>query len=133
MKVGTRTYYEILVARAAVDVRSAMDCALDLQSLAKRAALSPLHFHRIFRGLLGETPLEMHRRLRLERSAAALAAGDSAITRIAFEAGYETHESFTRAFRDAFAVSPSEFRIAARSQPVSWTAATKGTLAASSG
>jgi AraC family transcriptional regulator len=32
------------------------------------------------------------------------------VTRIAFEAGFEAHESFTRAFRDGFGVSPSQYR-----------------------
>ena len=90
-----------------------MDEALDLAELAElaeRAALSPLHFHRIFRGMLGETPLELHRRLRLERAAWRLRTAGARVTHVAFEAGYETHESFTRAFRDAYGTSPSEFR-----------------------
>ena len=58
----------------------------------------------------GETPLEMHRRLRLERAAYQLAATEHAVTRIALAAGYETHESFTRAFRARFGRSPSELR-----------------------
>jgi AraC family transcriptional regulator len=133
MKSNTRRHYETVVARAVADVRSALDGTLDLRALGKRAGLSPLHFHHIFRGLLGETPLEMCRRLRLERAAVTLATGDEPMTRVAFEAGYETHESFTRAFGDAFATSPSQFRAAARAQSVPWTAATKGTLAATSG
>ena len=44
-------------------------CGLDLDELASEAALSPFHFHRVFRGMTGETPLELHRRLRLERAA----------------------------------------------------------------
>jgi len=128
MKSATRSYYESLVARAVAEVRSAVDCAVDLQALGKRAALSPLHFHRIFRGLVGETPLEMHRRLRL-----ALATGDELVTRIAFEAGYETHESFTRAFAGAFGMPPSEFRATSSSPPVPWAATTKSTLPTTSG
>src|SRR4051812_22545780 len=60
--------------------------------------------------MVGETPLELHRRLRLERAAAQLAATDAAVTTVAFDAGYETHEAFTRAFRRAYAMAPSEFR-----------------------
>jgi AraC family transcriptional regulator len=67
-------------------------------------------FHRIFRGMLGETPLEVHRRVRMERAAHRLLATDSPITAIAFDAGYDTHEAFTRAFRTRYSCSPSEFR-----------------------
>jgi AraC family transcriptional regulator len=59
--------------------------------------------------MVGETALEMHRRLRLERAASRLST-DTSVTEIAFEAGYETHEAFTRTFRRAYALSPSEFR-----------------------
>jgi AraC family transcriptional regulator len=83
---------------------------LDLQALARAAALSPFHFHRVFRGALGETPLELHRRLRMERAAWNLRHEDTPVTAIAFAAGYETHESFTRAFRLQYQCSPTEFR-----------------------
>src|SRR5262249_47819355 len=65
---------------------------------------------RVFRGMLGETPLEMHRRLRLERAASQLLESEAAVTRIAFDAGYETHEAFTRAFHRAYGVSPTSLR-----------------------
>jgi AraC family transcriptional regulator len=110
MKPETRSFYELLVQRAALHVAASLDTALDLEALARSAALSPLHFHRIFRGMIGETPLELHRRLRMERAAHALRDGDSPVTEVAFAAGYETHESFTRAFREHYFCSPSEFR-----------------------
>lgn len=110
VKEDTLMFYEQVVQAAAQRIVQSMDEALELAELAQRAALSPLHFHRIFRGMLGETPLELHRRLRLERAALRLCSASARVTHIAFEAGYETHESFTRAFRDAYAVSPSEFR-----------------------
>src|SRR5437867_1243250 len=39
---------------------------------------------------------------------------DRPITQIAFDSGYDTHESFTRAFRQMFGVSPSQFRTGQR-------------------
>lgn len=110
VKRETRTFYEDAVRRALSRIASGLDEALELGELARGAALSPLHFHHVFRGMVGETPLELHRRLRLERAAGQLAASDAAVTTIAFDAGYETHESFTRAFRRAYAMSPSELR-----------------------
>jgi AraC family transcriptional regulator len=110
VKENTLLFYERVVRAAAECIVGGMDDALDLAELAERAALSPLHFHRIFRGMLGETPLELHRRLRLERAAWRLTFAHSRITQVAFEAGYETHESFTRAFREAYGLAPSEFR-----------------------
>jgi AraC family transcriptional regulator len=110
MKTETRSFYELAVQRAVERIAASLDDALDLQALARGAALSPFHFHRVFRGLIGETPLELHRRLRLERAAWCLLTGDTPVTGIAFSAGYETHESFTRAFGVHYACSPSDFR-----------------------
>jgi len=110
VKAETRSFYELAVLKAAEDVTSSLDRALDLQELARRAALSPFHFHRVFRGMLGETPLELSRRLKLERAAYRLLHEDEPIIELALGAGYETHESFTRAFRSHYGCSPSEFR-----------------------
>lgn len=110
MKNDTRAYYERKVRMAVERIAASLDSALDFTELARAVALSPLHFHRIFRGMVGETALELHRRLRLERAAYQLLFTDASVTTVAFTAGYETHESFTRAFRAAYGKPPSEFR-----------------------
>ncbi len=110
MRTNTRNFYERAVLRTVLTITRGLDNALDLDALASEAAMSSFHFHRMFRGLIGETPLEMHRRLRLERAAWQLLRTDALITEIAFAAGYETHESFTRAFGSCYACSPSAFR-----------------------
>ena len=110
MKTTTRSYYEQAVQRAIERIAGSLDEALDLHALAREACLSPFHFHRVFRGMTGETPLELNRRLRMERAAWRLLQNNAAVTAIAFDAGYETHEAFTRAFRDCFSTSPSGFR-----------------------
>jgi AraC family transcriptional regulator len=110
VKAETRSFYEAAVERAVTRITRTLDQALDLALLAREAALSPFHFHRVFRGMLGETPLEMHRRLRLERSASELLGSHRSVTAIAFAAGYETHEAFTRTFRQAYGAAPSAFR-----------------------
>jgi AraC family transcriptional regulator len=110
MKPQTRSFYELAVQRTIEHIAGNLDEALDLETLADGACLSPFHFHRMFRGMVGETPLELIRRLRMERAAWKLIKSDSAVTEIAFDAGYETHEAFTRAFRGFFSTSPSGFR-----------------------
>jgi AraC family transcriptional regulator len=60
--------------------------------------------------MVGETVMEHVRRLRLERAAYRLKFTDEQVVSLALQAGYETHESFTRAFRAMFGRSPSEFR-----------------------
>ena len=110
----TLTHYEALVLTAVRTVTSNLDEALDLHELASPACMAPLHFHRVFRGLIGETPLQLHRRLRLERAAWQLAQADESVLRIALGTGYETHEAFTRAFKDSYGRAPTEYRALAR-------------------
>jgi AraC family transcriptional regulator len=110
MKPETRSFYAQAVQRAIERIAGNLDEALDLSVLASDACLSPFHFHRVFRGMVGETPLELIRRLRMERAAWKLIDTASPITEIAFDAGYETHEAFTRAFRACYSTSPSGFR-----------------------
>jgi AraC family transcriptional regulator len=110
VKPETQSFYEIAVRRAIECVVASLDDALDLERLARAAALSPFHFHRIFRGMIGETPLELHRRLRLERAAFRLLEDETTVTVIAFDAGYDSHEAFTRAFRARYGCSPMVFR-----------------------
>jgi AraC family transcriptional regulator len=114
VKPETRSHYSLVVQGALRQITRDLDAVLDLGALARQAALAPLHFHHIFRGLVGETPLELHRRLRLERAARQLASGREPVTAVAFTAGYEAHEAFTRAFRLAYGTSPSEFRVRSR-------------------
>ncbi|MCC7052619.1 MAG: AraC family transcriptional regulator [Gemmatimonadaceae bacterium] len=110
MKPDTRSFYIEAVQRVVSHLVARLDESADLHALARLAGLSPFHFHRVFRGMVGETPLELLRRLRLERAACALRDTSLPVTSVAFGAGYETHEAFTRAFRSAFGTSPTDFR-----------------------
>jgi AraC family transcriptional regulator len=117
MKPDTRAFYLDAVHRVVAHLVTHLDESPDLAALARLAGLSPFHFHRVFRGMVGETPLELLRRLRLERAAHQLRHDATTVTAVAFNAGYETHEAFTRAFRAAFGAAPSVFRQNARAHP----------------
>ena len=110
MKTPTQRDYEERILRVLVHVQAHLDDALDLEHLARIACFSPYHFHRVFRGMVGEPVKEHVRRLRLERAALRLTQTDQSVIRIALDAGYEAHEAFTRAFRAQFGVPPSRFR-----------------------
>lgn len=88
---------------------------IDPATLAGIACFSLHHFHRVFRGIVGESVMEYTRRLRLEQAAMRLKFDKEPVTGIALRSGYDSHEGFTRAFTARFGVPPSEFR--AQSQP----------------
>jgi AraC family transcriptional regulator len=87
-----------------------LDESLDLEGLARIACFSPYHFHRIYRGLLGETVNDTVRRLRLYRAAIDLLDRDFSIERTARRAGYRSQAAFTRAFRAEYGEPPARYR-----------------------
>jgi len=110
MSSGSGQDYNKRVMRVLLFIQQHLDEALSLSDLAEIANVSPYYFHRLFRGMVGEPVLEHVRRLRLERAALHLKSTERSISQIAFDAGYETHESFTRAFKSLFSNSPSQYR-----------------------
>lgn len=110
VKKTTSAEHRARVLKVLVHVQQNLDRALSLEELAAVAPYSPFHFHRIFRGLVGESVKEHVRRLRLERAAHRLRHGGQPIMEIALDAGFETPESFTRTFRRMFGHSPTAFR-----------------------
>lgn len=82
---------------------------LPLERLAALAGFSPHHFHRVFQHVTGEAPKEYLRRLRPERAVYRLKGSPDNVLQIALEAGFKTHETFTRAFARQFKIHPSQF------------------------
>jgi AraC-like DNA-binding protein len=87
---------------------------IDLDSAAGRAGLSPFHFLRLFRAVLGVTPHQYLVRCRLRRAAGLLADDVRPITHIAYEVGFADLSNFVRTFHRAAGVSPRNFRKAAK-------------------
>src|SRR5687768_6412389 len=102
MRRDTEQSYQERLLKVLVHIQDHLDEPLRLDALASIACFSPYHFHRIFTGMVGEPVHEHVRRLRLERAAMRLRGTDISVTELAFEAGYETLESFIRAFRSLF-------------------------------
>jgi AraC family transcriptional regulator len=82
---------------------------LNLADLAAQAGYSPFHFHRIFAAMTGENPAAFLRRLRLERAATQLLESVP-VCEVAMEAGFGSGDAFSRAFRQAYGILPSDFR-----------------------
>lgn len=102
------------IARAQRLLEERLDEDVPLDELAAVACYSAFHFHRLFRAATGETVRQQVRRLRLERAAGRLVHSQEEILPIAIEAGYGSHEAFTRAFLAHFEASPSVFRVERR-------------------
>lgn len=89
-----------------------LDEKLDLTQLSTIACFSKYHFHRLFTAYTGLSLQQYIRWLRLKRAAHQLIVDkDKTIIEIAINAGFESHEAFTRVFKQACGMNPSEFRV----------------------
>jgi AraC family transcriptional regulator len=80
------------------------------EALASCLHLSRFHFDRLVSAAAGEPPTALRRRILLERAAYRLLVSDQDVLSVALEAGYSSHEAFTRAFARAYGSSPSRWR-----------------------
>jgi len=86
--------------------------AEDIQvlDLAKAFDISPWHFQRLFKSLVGDTLGHYIRGRRLTYAAQLLCDSSLGIIDIAFEVGFNSHEAFTRSFKAYFKQSPKDFK-----------------------
>ncbi|MBW7475802.1 effector binding domain-containing protein [Paenibacillus oenotherae] len=87
-----------------------MEERLDIEEIAKAAYSSPFHFQRMFHMLTGMTVAEYTRKRKLTLAAQELAMSSSKVLDIALKYGYDSPESFAKAFRKVHGISPSEAR-----------------------
>ena len=110
MKNITYNDYVQRINKVVAYINNHLDETLDLKTLANEAALSDFHFHRIFKALKGEAIGGYITRLRLEATARLLRYTALTIEEIAFNIGYETPASLSKAFKKQYGISPTEYR-----------------------
>lgn len=94
-----------------------LDEDISLEQLSTLFCVSKFHFHRLFTALTGLSLQQYIRWLRLKRAAYQLIIDqEQSIIHIAINAGFASHEAFTRAFKKTCGLTPSQFR-----QEMSWS------------
>jgi AraC family transcriptional regulator len=83
---------------------------LSLDEMAQAVELSTAHFARMFRKSTGETPHQFVLRRRLERAKAMLRAPGARVLCVAVACGFKTQQHFAQVFREAWGVSPTQYR-----------------------
>lgn|SRR6266481_1363674 len=83
---------------------------ITLEDLAKSGGVSRFYITRAFGAATGRSIMRYVRGRRLTEAAKALSGGAPDILSVALDAGYGSHEAFTRAFRDEFGVTPETIR-----------------------
>lgn len=110
MRTDTKNSYLESINKAIAYIESNWTTDIQLKDIAVQANLSQYHFHRVFKSLTGDTAKDFLIRLRLEKAALKLKHSQNDIGQIAFDCGYQNHETFTRAFKNYFGLAPIEYR-----------------------
>jgi len=91
-------------------MRSHLNDRLDLDQLAEAAGLSRYHFIARYKQLTGQTPIQHYLHMKIERACYLLDTGESSISSIAEQLGYEDSYYFSRLFKKVMGVSPTNYR-----------------------
>src|ERR1700681_128343 len=98
------------VERALWFIENRISGDISLQAIAPSAGVSSHHLARAFGAATGKSLMRYARGRRLSEAARSLARGAPDILALALDAGYGSHEAFTRAFRDQFGLTPEALR-----------------------
>jgi len=83
---------------------------LRIADLARMAEVTPSYFHRAFRLTTGQTPLAYITERRVRRAMPLLARADVSIAETCVRVGFVSPAHFTRVFRGATRMNPSDYR-----------------------
>jgi len=98
------------VGKALWYIESHSASGLTLEDVATQSGVSRFHMTRAFAAATGWSIMRYVRGRRLTDAARTLAYGAPDILSVALDAGYSSHEAFTRAFRDQFGLTPEGIR-----------------------
>lgn len=102
----------LLRMKEAIDLmESTMEKRMDIEQIARAAHSSPFHFQRMFHMLTGMTMAEYTRKRKLTLAAQELAMTSAKVLDVALKYGYDSPESFSKAFRKIHGISRSEARL----------------------
>ena len=96
------------VARSLQRIHSDYREALTVEDLARENAMSVSSFHRTFKRVTGDSPLQYLKKIRLDKAKGLLVHENMRVNTVAYEVGYESPSQFSREFKRYFQVPPSE-------------------------
>ena len=83
---------------------------LSVDELAASMGLERTQFYRKIKALTNFSPVELMRKLRLERARQLLTTSEKSVSEIAYEVGFSTPAYFTKCYREAYGETPSDTR-----------------------
>ena len=86
------------------------DSALNVEDLGHEMGVSRVQLYRKLKSLTNSSPVELLRRIRLQRASALLASSDRTVSEVAYEVGFSSPSYFTKCYKEEFKESPTERR-----------------------
>ncbi|MBK5074152.1 helix-turn-helix domain-containing protein [Budviciaceae bacterium CWB-B4] len=103
--------YRSIVVHELVDwIEEHLEEPLSLDRVAYKSGYSQWHLQRIFREVTGDSVANYIRKKRLQEAAFELKQSERTIADIAYQYQFDSHQSFTRAFKKLFDETPSVYR-----------------------
>lgn len=99
-----------IIGQAIVFIENHLYEPISACDVAKAVSYSYYHFHRYFSAIMGETIGSYIRSRRLTQAAWDLTHSKKKIIDIGLSLYFETAEGFTRAFKDRYSMTPTEYR-----------------------
>ena len=84
--------------------------AITLEAMASEAGISPSHFSRLFKDVVGKSPMQFVTGFRVEQAQKMLADPNLTLSDIALACGFSDQAHFNRVFRRACGETPGRFR-----------------------
>ncbi|HKS69612.1 MAG TPA: helix-turn-helix transcriptional regulator [Ktedonobacterales bacterium] len=110
---STLSVHEQTIERVIGAMHEHMSAPLALEEMAEIACLSPFHFNRMFRSLIGIPPGEFLSALRMDAAKRLLLTTSLSVTDVCFELGYASLGTFTTRFKQLVGLSPLQLRLLA--------------------
>ena len=114
-KIATNSAEEQLVTKMLEAIGQNMDnCDYTVEQLAGDVGMSRANLYKKMQQLLGITPNDFLRNVRLKHAAQLLAETAEPVNQISLMVGFQTSRYFSHCFRQMFGVTPTEYRTGAR-------------------
>ena len=85
------------------------DSSLSVDMIAEEVGMSRVHLHRKMKEIIGQSPHDFIRQLRLEQAARLLATGEMNISEVAYTCGFSNAASFSTTFKNSYGLTPTEY------------------------
>ncbi|UXP30893.1 response regulator [Reichenbachiella agarivorans] len=100
---------EFLVKLSSLLEENVSDAQFDVTSMCEMVNMSHMHFIRKVKQLTGKKPVDLLKSFRLTRAKQLLSQNKINVSQVGYMVGYDLPNSFTRAFKNEFGISPTQF------------------------